>query len=641
MGLLNIYKYQTTKTVKLSDSFQVLIKLNPNDYGKLDEKNPYNKLMIQPPENGYLELLSCTGVTPPSYKFKSETMAYGNNLKTILIPDYESLEPLELEFFEYYETDVSGKQILMINELVNLFLNKLFDTEHFTYKLADFIPELIIKVFNNDFTKHILTYRFRDLKLASYSKYDLDYSSNDIAKWTLTFSYMSYQIYNPGDEDDMLIAENDDRIYSINDESEIEPAPDDAPTNNNVASQTPGAHNPYDRSPVIDPSSEPAYNADKKADATHEDAMSAAGYDPNSESDSDMANTSTDGIEPASNESSSNERDAQDTTPNTDGVEPSSNESSSNEQDAQDTTPNTDGVDPASSESSSTDESYSNPEITTASAETPVPEPVAAEMKGNIEPPAVDNEPSVTTQAMLDNGNNSIEYGNMVETTTDAEKNNNAQSFVMEDPGVHMHESNAKQNGLKMSSNEILDSAMNDIAELENKPESAPSREPDQSSRNAMEASEQHNRASAEEQAEQAGQIARERAQAENNEKPKVENKEKPKVENNEKPKVEQPATQQPTFESRAEYEKAKATYEEGKQKAEDTGTRNSISSYLEKHPIGDTDEQLWYDKHGQDLTNASIKAAKESVKEYEQQNAATKQKLEQYEAATSNKSMN
>lgn len=608
MGLLNIYKYQTTKTVKLSDSFQVLIKLNPNDYGKLDEKNPYNKLMIQPSENGYLELLSCTGVTPPSYKFKSETMAYGNNLKTILIPDYESLEPLELEFFEYYETDITGKQILMINELVNLFLNKLFDTEHFTYKLADFIPELIIKVFNNDFTKHILTYRFRDLKLASYSKYDLDYSSNDIAKWTLTFSYMSYQIYNPGDEDDRLIVENDDRIYSINDESEVEPAPNDDPTNN-IASQTPGAHNPYDRSPVIDPSSKSAYNADKKADATHEEAMSAASYDTNSESDSDMANTTIDDVEPASNESSSNK------------------------QDAQDTTPNTDSVDPASSESSSTDESYSNPEITSASAETPAPEPVAAEMKGNIEPPAVDNEPSVTTQAMLDNGNNSIEYGNMVETTTDAEKNNNAQSFVMEDPGVHMHESNAKQNGLKMSSNEILDSAMNDIAELENKPESAPSREPDQSSRNAMEASEQHNRASAEEQAEQAGQIARERAQAENNEKPKIEN--------NEKPKVEQPATQQPTFESRAEYEKAKATYEEGKQKAEDTGTKNGISSYLEKHPINATNEQIWYDKHGQDLTNASIKAAAESVKEYEQQNAATKQKLEQYEAATSNKSMN
>ena len=198
MSLCNVYGYLTTKTVKLSDSYQVRLKLDDSDFwsGNSPKENRY-ALKTAKPENGEIELCECTSVTLPSYKPKEEIFEYGNNSKTIIYMDPTSLGDLEIELIEHY--DENGT--LAITSLVNLFLSKLFDEDTFEYKLTDYIPELTVYVFNNIFTTVYLKYVFKELKLVDYSKFDLDYSSADIAKWTLKFSYRSFYVLS-GEEDD-------------------------------------------------------------------------------------------------------------------------------------------------------------------------------------------------------------------------------------------------------------------------------------------------------------------------------------------------------------------------------------------------------------------------------------------------------
>lgn len=191
MSLCNIYGYLTTKTIKLSDSYQVRLKLDDADFwnDNSPKENRY-ALKTAKPENGEIELCECTSVTLPSYKPKEEIFEYGNNSKTIIYMDPTSLSDLEIELIEHY----SESETLAITNLVNLFLSKLFDEDTFEYKLTDYIPELTVYVFNNIFSTVYLKYVFKELKLVDYTKFDLDYSSTDIAKWTLKFSYRSFYV---------------------------------------------------------------------------------------------------------------------------------------------------------------------------------------------------------------------------------------------------------------------------------------------------------------------------------------------------------------------------------------------------------------------------------------------------------------
>lgn len=186
MGLCNVFKYSTIKTVKLSDSYSVTIKLNDNDFDT--EKNKY-ALRILVPENNTIEMIGCTAVTLPTYKTKEDFFEYGNNGKSFIYMDPKSLSDLELEFIENYDRNNE----LSIQNLVTLFLSKLFNEETFTYKLNDYIPEIKIHVYNNVFTKQVLVYTFNELKLVDYNKYNLDYASSDTAKWTLKFSFRSFK----------------------------------------------------------------------------------------------------------------------------------------------------------------------------------------------------------------------------------------------------------------------------------------------------------------------------------------------------------------------------------------------------------------------------------------------------------------
>lgn len=192
MGLCNLYGYQSKKTVKLSDSYSVELWLEKEDFATDDlpaEFKAKRLNMDAVPNNYKIELFNCVDVTLPSFKYKKEIYKYGNNEKTFLIPDYSSLDDLNIELLEYYDKNDN----LVVQQLVNLFLNKLFDTTTFTYKLNDYIKQLVINVYDNNFSSLIYTYTFKNLKLTNYTKYDLDYSSNNPAKWKLSFSYMEYQ----------------------------------------------------------------------------------------------------------------------------------------------------------------------------------------------------------------------------------------------------------------------------------------------------------------------------------------------------------------------------------------------------------------------------------------------------------------
>lgn len=217
MGLCNVYSYLNDydigKTVKLSDSYQVRIRLNDEDFaeGTTNRSKSKYALRILQPQNNEIELAECTSVNIPSYKPKEDIFTYGNNSKSFIYMDPKSLEDLEIELIEHYNSD----NTLFVENFVNLCLSKLFDEDKFQYKLDDYIPELTVYVFSNIFNKVYIKYVFQELKLTDYTKYNLEYSSTDIAKWTLKFSYRTfyavsvvesdYEIYNKAAEDTVSI----------------------------------------------------------------------------------------------------------------------------------------------------------------------------------------------------------------------------------------------------------------------------------------------------------------------------------------------------------------------------------------------------------------------------------------------------
>ena len=227
MSLCNIYGYLNgdgiAKTIKLSDSYQVRLRLEDSDFalGVTNASKSKYALNINQPENNEIELFECISVTLPAYKPKEDIFEYGNNSKSFIYMDPKSLNDLEIELIEHY----SNNNTLAIQDLVNLFLSKLFNEDTFEYILNDYIPELTVSVFSNIFSTIYLKYIFKELKLTNYTKYDLDYSSTDLAKWTLKFSYRSFEVIS-GEElayaDEITNNLNDD-ISSGNDEqTEIE-----------------------------------------------------------------------------------------------------------------------------------------------------------------------------------------------------------------------------------------------------------------------------------------------------------------------------------------------------------------------------------------------------------------------------------
>lgn len=236
MGLCNVYSYlndsKIGKTIKLSDSYQVRIRLEDWDFAKSDvlaNKNKY-ALNMEIPDNNEIELFECTSVTLPSYKTKEDIFTYGNNSKSFIYMDPTSLDDLEIELIEHYNSE----NTLTVEGLVNLFLAKLFDEDKFEYILNEYIPELTVYVFSNIFDTVYLKYIFKELKLTDYSKYTLDYSSTDIAKWTLKFSYRSFYVI-AGEEEEYSkeLIDNANNVPNIDTETDAEEtAPEPEPMGN-------------------------------------------------------------------------------------------------------------------------------------------------------------------------------------------------------------------------------------------------------------------------------------------------------------------------------------------------------------------------------------------------------------------------
>lgn len=192
MGLCNVYNFSNNRSVKLSDSYDVKVKLNETDAAKFKGvigKYPWYNT------DDTVTLPECLSVTIPEVGLKSETYKYGNNSRVYVYPDYEKPDDLKIELMEHIHekySETNTQYIGVVELLVNIFLSKLFDAATYSYKLNDYIPEMRITVYSNDFTRRLYYYVFKNLKLSSYNKYTLDYSSTDICKWSLTFSYQAY-----------------------------------------------------------------------------------------------------------------------------------------------------------------------------------------------------------------------------------------------------------------------------------------------------------------------------------------------------------------------------------------------------------------------------------------------------------------
>lgn len=259
MGLLNVYSYAIEKTVKLSDTYQVFIYLTQEDYEQL-LAHANNDLSEFAQDGGtingkvckLIELFGCTKVKLPSFSFKEESYIYGNFRRNMLIPDYQSVGNLELTLLEHYDDPLKvtsnnydpaiNNNLLCIQSYVDLFLSKLFDMEHFAYKLHDYIPKIEVRITSNDFSKYVMVYEFTNLKLISYDSYDLDYSSTSPIEWNLQFAFQGYN-YGIWDE-----AQPDKPAEETPDTTE---KPEEAPADNVTPSTPPAPPHSGNRGPDL------------------------------------------------------------------------------------------------------------------------------------------------------------------------------------------------------------------------------------------------------------------------------------------------------------------------------------------------------------------------------------------------------
>lgn len=171
MGL-NIYERQAIAAPQLNDTFLVKIKWNKSD-------------------TEYEELPSCIGFTAPMPKWKEELQTFGNNSYIFLIPDYDSVDDVQLEFLEYADLRISDKIAKMLSYVFN------FEEDKWWY-LERNIYELVVEIYDNNFSNVSYTYVFKYLKITKYDNYELNYSDDTPVKWNISLNFMHYQQYAGG-----------------------------------------------------------------------------------------------------------------------------------------------------------------------------------------------------------------------------------------------------------------------------------------------------------------------------------------------------------------------------------------------------------------------------------------------------------
>lgn len=158
---LNVFSHDLS--IKLADSFIVSLKWRETD-------------------TEYTVLKSCISFQPPIAKFKKEVQQIGNNSYAFLIPDWE-VDDLTITLQEDTNQNIGKIVAQMLSYTFD------FNDEKWFYKENN-IYQLLIDVYDNNFNRIVYRYDYRYLKLVKYDNYQLDYESDNILQWSLSFAYM-------------------------------------------------------------------------------------------------------------------------------------------------------------------------------------------------------------------------------------------------------------------------------------------------------------------------------------------------------------------------------------------------------------------------------------------------------------------
>ena len=179
--LVNLTNFWKNKSIKLSDTFDVLI--------KYDNKTDYERLV------------HCTGFTLPKLEYEEETYEYGNVAQVFVKPKYDSCKEITLEFIEKMETTKNSyDNSVVLNKVLKSLgysLNQTFSqglmTNFANYDINYMIGELIIKIANNKLWRYVYKYYFKNLKIVNYTIYNLDYQSESPCKVSVTLAFETYK----------------------------------------------------------------------------------------------------------------------------------------------------------------------------------------------------------------------------------------------------------------------------------------------------------------------------------------------------------------------------------------------------------------------------------------------------------------
>lgn len=208
---MQLGNYYNTKTVKLSDSYVVYIhnlrqRTNNNKrnkrantdvwdpYGNIgDEFNTLQNDGTKYDDDKMLELVTCTNVQLPSYKYKVESHNYGNLTHKAILPDYGAKPTLSLTLAETEDYQIEALLKLIIRR--NIKHGGATDMQYIDNGWIDFI---VVDVLSNDLHKPVVRYEFSLCRLVNYDIYDLAYDSDNLPEYHMTFTFETYKkIYNP------------------------------------------------------------------------------------------------------------------------------------------------------------------------------------------------------------------------------------------------------------------------------------------------------------------------------------------------------------------------------------------------------------------------------------------------------------
>ena len=172
--LVNLTKFWNNKSIKLSDSFDVLLTVGDKEK----------------------RLINCTGFTIPKLEYEEETYEYGNVAQVFQKPKYDSCKEMTLEFTETMVGKNYSYMLSRIFEEMGYKLSQTYSTGLMTntakYEIDKKINQLEIKIMNNKIWIYIFKYHFDNLKIVNYTTYNLDYQSDSPCKVTVTLAFETF-----------------------------------------------------------------------------------------------------------------------------------------------------------------------------------------------------------------------------------------------------------------------------------------------------------------------------------------------------------------------------------------------------------------------------------------------------------------